>query len=47
MFWVDIGSVDGICLSESIKGGSYVIFGGSVGLDVGRGVGAGVDRFFC
>ena len=40
----DIGSVDGISFGKDIKGVIYVRVGGSVGLDFGRGFGAGVDR---
>ena len=40
----DIGSVDGISFGKDIKGVIYVRVCGSVGLDFGRGVGAGVDR---
>ena len=41
-----IGYDDGSCLGKGIKVGSDVKFGGIEVWDVGRGVGAGVDRYF-
>ena len=41
----EISSVDGISVRKFIKVLVYVRFGGSVGWDFGRGVGAGVDKY--